>query len=262
MRQPAPHDLSWLTRRPVAHRGLHDRARGIIENTLPAVRAAVAGDFAIEVDLQLTRDGEAVVFHDFTLERLTEEGGPLSARTAAELAKIPFRESDAARIFTLQTLLAEVAGRVPLVIELKSDFTGDTRLAVRATGILRDYAGPAALMSFDPAMVRAVAATDPARPRGIVAERWYEHEEWHGLSRWQKCVLGNLLHLPLTRPHFIAYGVRDLPALAPRLARRLLGLPLLTWTVRTPEQRQTAVTYADQMIFEGFISDCAKQAGA
>ena len=240
--------LSWLTARPIAHRGLHGGA--IVENTLAAADAAAAANYGIECDIQLTADDEPVVFHDDTLDRLTVAAGPLAARTLAELKGISFRDGGG-RIPTLAEFLAGIAGRTPILIELKSRWDGNTRIAERAAAVLVDYRGPFALMSFDPWLVRTLRLIAPALPRGIVAERYYDDPGW-SLTPAQKFGLGNLLHIGQTRPHFVAYWVRDLPALAPLFARNVLGMPLLTWTVRTPAERTRAVRWADQMIFEGF----------
>ncbi|MFG1481156.1 glycerophosphodiester phosphodiesterase family protein [Xanthobacter sp. V4C-4] len=242
--------LSWLTARPVAHRGLHDERAGIIENTTSAVQAAVAAGFAVEVDLQLAADGVPVVFHDSTLERLTTAHGPVAARTAAELQAVAFRAT-ADRMMRLDDLLALVDGRVPLVIELKSGREANTTLAARAAERIAAYDGPAALMSFDPRLLPTVRAVAPLVPRGIVAELAFNPAEWPDLSTLQRLVLGHLLHWPASRFQFVAYRVADLGALAPRIARRL-GVPVLTWTVRTIDDRARAARAADQMIFEGF----------
>ncbi len=241
--------LDWLVERPVAHRGLH--GNGLIENTLGAARAATEAGYAIEVDIQLTADNEVVVFHDDTLDRLTDSTGLLAARTLAELKQVTIRGSNE-RVPTLQELLDAVAGRTPLVIELKSSWNGSDRLAARTAEILKDYEGPVAGMSFDPSVVQALKNHAPGLPRGIVAERYYDHSEWSPLGAARKFRFGNLLHLPRTKPHFVAYYVRDLPALAPLLARYLLGMKLLTWTVRTEAERNKAHRWANQMIFEGF----------
>ena len=126
----------WLTARPVAHRGLHDRTRGIVENMPSAVTAAIAGNFAIEVDIQLSADGEAMVHHDDALGRLTDGSGALATMTAAAIRAVPFRAS-AERIPTLGEICDLVAGRVPLVLELKSRFDGDVRIAQRAAAAVR-----------------------------------------------------------------------------------------------------------------------------
>lgn len=243
--------LDWLSARPIAHRGLHDAAQGVIENTASAFRAAIEGGYAIETDLQISADGEAMVHHDDALGRLTEGHAPLASLTAAQIKAAPFKATSD-RVMTLGELCDLVAGRTPLVIELKSRFDGDRRVAERAAGVLAGYDGPAALMSFDPLLIETVRMVAPARPRGIVAEHRYDHHEWDRLTAGQKRRLAWLLHAPWTRPQFIAFGVRDLPAIAPLAARFLFGLPLLTWTVRTPQDRGTATRWTDQMIFEGF----------
>jgi glycerophosphoryl diester phosphodiesterase len=243
---------SWLTARPVAHRGLHDASRGIIENMPGAAQAAISGNFAIECDIQLTSDGEAVVFHDDELDRLTEGRGALLAKTAAELQAVRFKGTDE-RMMTLGDLCSLVAGRVPLVIEVKSHFDGDRRLVARMAEVLSSYSGPAVGMSFDPDQVMALREHLASRPRGIVAERDYTAEDWPEASPAQRQEMTHLRHFFRTRPDFVAYWVDELPSAAPWLARNLLGCPLLTWTVRTGEQRVRATRHADQMIFEGFV---------
>jgi len=242
--------LDWLTARPIAHRGLHDAARGIIENTASAFAGAIDAGYGIETDVQLSRDGEAMVHHDDVLGRLTEGSGPLAALTATELARVPYRAT-ADRMMTLGELCERIAGRVTLVVEIKSHFEGDERLAARTAEVLKSYAGPVAAMSFDPRLVGCLRRMAPALARGVVSERSFTHAEWARLSAWQRIGMAHLLHAPSTRPDFVAYRVDDLPAPATRLMR-WLGAPVLTWTVRTPQQRERAIQWADQMIFEGF----------
>jgi glycerophosphoryl diester phosphodiesterase len=240
----------WLIARPVAHRGLHDAANGRIENTASAALAAIDGNYAIECDVQISADGEAMVFHDDDLDRLTEGRGPVASRSAAELKRVPFKNT-ADTMMTLGEYCSLIDGRVTLIVEIKSRFDGDRRLAERVTAVLQEYRGPVAVMSFDPFPVAIVRHMAPGICRGIVAERHYTHEEWSFLSTAQKRSLTWMLHAPSSRPQFIAYHVNDLPTAVPAVARSL-GLPVLTWTVRTDAQRQTAKRNADQMIFEGF----------
>jgi glycerophosphoryl diester phosphodiesterase len=242
----------WLTARPVAHRGLHDASRGIIENMPAAAQAAISGNFAIECDIQLTADGEAMVHHDDELGRLTEGSGTLLTKTAAELKAVRFKATNE-RMMTLAELCDLVAGRVPLVIEVKSHFDGDRRLVKRMAEVLSAYEGPAVGMSFDPDQVIALRELLPSRPRGIVAEHDYTAEDWPEASGEQRRGMTHLRHFFVTQPDFVAYWVDELPAAAPWLARNLFRCPLLTWTVRTPEQRARAARHADQMIFEGFV---------
>ena len=243
--------LDWLTSRPIAHRGLHNSANGVIENTATAFIAAMAGVFGIETDLQISADGEAMVHHDDALGRLTQGNQPLARMNVAAIRAVRFKATDD-RILALSELCELVAGRVPLLLELKSRFDGDMRLAARTASVLADYAGPVAVMSFDPAPIAALRRIAPTLTRGIVAERHYTHHEWDRLSAAAKFRLSFLLHAPWTRPQFLAYSVRDLPAAVPLIARKLFGLPLLTWTVRTPADVARAGRHADQIIFEGF----------
>jgi glycerophosphoryl diester phosphodiesterase len=242
----------WLTARPVAHRGLHDLSRGIVENMPAAAEAAIAGNFPIECDIQLTADGEAMVHHDDVLGRLTEGSGALLTRTAAELKAVQFKNT-AERMMTLSDLCDLVTDRVPLVIEVKSHFNGDRKLVKRMADVLSTYRGAAVGMSFDPDQVVALRELIPSRPRGIVAEHDYTHEDWPEASATQRREMTHLRHFFRTRPDFVAYRVNELPSVAPWLAHKMFGCPLLAWTVRTAEQRARAARYADQMIFEGFV---------
>jgi len=243
--------LDWLIARPIAHRGLHDAAAGVIENTSSAFRAAIAAGYGIETDLQISADGEAFVYHDDALGRLTEGSGRLADMTAAEIEAVRFRATRD-RMMTLGDLCDFVAGRATLLLELKSHFDGDRRLVQRCAHVLAGYAGPVAMMSFDPAVVELARWIAPQLTRGIVAERHYAHPEWQRLPPADRRNMAWLLHGTRTRPQFIAYAVNDLPAAAPMIARTVFRLPLLTWTVRSEAERQRAARWTDQMIFEGF----------
>jgi len=241
--------LAWLTARPIDHRGLHDASAGVIENTASAFSAAIAGGYGIETDLQISADGEAMVHHDDALGRLTEGSGRLAGMAAAEIKRVRFKSS-ADRILTLGELCDLVGGRAILVLELKSHFDSDRRLVQRSADVLANYRGPVAVMSFDPAMIEVVRWIAPHLTRGIIAERYYAHHEWDRFPHAEKRNMAFLLHANRTRPHFVAYAVRDLPAVAPLIARTLFRLPLLTWTVRSEDDRRRA-RWADQIIFEG-----------
>jgi glycerophosphoryl diester phosphodiesterase len=237
-------DLDWLIARPVAHRGLHDQ-KTVIENTPSAFGAAIAGHYGIECDLQISADGEAMVYHDDALGRLTEGHGRLDATTAAELKRVAFKATGD-RMITLGELCDLVAGQATLVIELKSRFDGDRRLVSRAASVLSGYRGPAAVMSFDPAQIVDLRAAAPQLPRGMVAET----HGWGEVAAAPKREY--FAQMVSARPQFIAYALRDLPALWPAVARSVLRLPLLAWPVRSADDERKAARYADQMIFEGF----------
>jgi glycerophosphoryl diester phosphodiesterase len=223
----------------------------VIENTAGAVSAAIAADYGIEVDVQLSADGEAMVHHDDVLGRLTDGEGRLDSLTAAELKRVPFRDS-AERMMTLPELCDLVDGRIAMLIELKSRFDGDSRLPLRVAEVLAGYRGPVGPMSFDPWQIALLRHKAPALVRGIVAAKYRPHPYWDQMPNWMQHGMGYLLTGLIARSQFVAYAVTDLPAFAPLLARRVVGLPLLAWVVRTDAERRSAARWADQMIFEGF----------
>lgn len=232
-------DLSWLTARPIAHRGFHDVAAGRPENTLAAFEAAAAAGYAIECDLHLSADDIPMVFHDHGLERLTDETGPLAGRTAEELGRLKVLGSEQT-IPTLAEMLAVVAGRVPLLIEMKPAPRHEPALAHAAVEQLRGYPGRAALMSFDRKLLAAARAVDEAIPLGLTAEG----NSVSGARHWRALFIFEL--------DFISYSINDLPTPMPILARRFLQIPLICWTVRTKSQLEKAKRLTDQITFEGF----------
>ena len=229
-------DLAWLTSRPIAHRGLHDGTRP--ENTIAAFAAGAAAGYALECDVHLSADNVPMVFHDDDLERLTGRAGPLAALSASDLGRLPV-EGSSETIPAFDKLLDLVAGRVPLLVEIKPGIR-QSDLVEALVSRLRAYAGPVALMSFDASIVAAAKRADPDRACGLTAEG--------------RLVEG-LRHFATARrlgADFMSYAVDDLPTAGPILARRLLGIPLLCWTVRYPAQMETARRWTDQITFEGF----------
>ena len=239
---PASAKVSWLGQSTYAHRGLHGDA--VPENSPSAFAAAMSAGLGIECDIQRAADGQAMVFHDAELDRLTGETGPLKRRSAEQLARITLTGSDDT-IPTLRAVLDAVAGQVPILIELKNDSERATRasaacLAVRR--VLEGYRGRHAVMSFDPRLVRWFADHSPLTVRGLVVTE--END---------KALPGRVRrHLSLwhAKPDFLAYDIRDLPSKF-AAAQRARGLPVLAWTVRTPEQRARASAHADAAIGEG-----------
>ena len=244
----------WLVARPIAHRGLHDRASDRLENSLSAARAAIEAGFAIECDVQRSQDGEAVVFHDVTLDRLTDTQGRVAERSMAALNALTLGPSGD-RIIGLPALLATIDGRVPLICEIKSGFDGDLRLADRVAALACGYGAALAVKSFDPQVIVHLRTrkdvAERALPLGIVAEARYDDPEWAHLDRTRKQGLAALTHITETQPDFLSYHVADLPHAATTLFRAWRR-PVLAWTVRTEEQRHQAALWADQIVFEGF----------
>ena len=219
---PDPARVAWLRAHIYAHRGKHGGA--LVENSPGACAAAIAAGLGIECDVQQSADGRAIVFHDARLDRLTEESGALAERLASDLARIALRGSTD-RIPTLRGLLALVAGRVPLLIEIKSR-SGRSALPL-CRAVLHDldgYQGQHAVMSFDPSVPNWFSRHAPETLRGLVITEANTRTLAGGLRR--------RLSLWRARPDFLAYDVRDLPSRFAEAQRRR-GLPLLTWTVST-----------------------------
>jgi glycerophosphoryl diester phosphodiesterase len=244
---PAQKRVSFLSLRPYAHRGLHGglaHERGPIENSMSAFRAALDGGFGIELDVQMSRDGVAMVFHDAQLDRLTRETGPVALRMQAELSAIALRGTTDT-IPTLSDVLALVESKAVILIEIKAEHgvVGPLCLAVRRA--LEGYIGPVAVMSFNPQVGHWFLTHAPRIVRGLVVT---EQDADTRVERLKKAVIRRL-SLWRAKPDFLAYDVRDFPS---RFAggQRKRGLPVLTWTVREAHQEQVAATYADQIIFE------------
>lgn len=242
-------ELYWL-KRPIAHRGLHDTARGIVENSASAVKAAMRKGIAVEVDLQRAAGDMPVVFHDVMLDRLTNESGPVAARDVEALRAIPLKDGGGDRILSLPELLELVGDTVPLVLEVKNHGQGDGAFEANIAKLLAGYRGPVAVMSFDPHAVAAFRRHAPALPRGLVSCRFNDEFSKTHLSTLQRFAMRHLLTSTFARPHFVAYDVNALPAVAPLLAKFAAGLPLLAWTVRTEADLARALRYADAPIFE------------
>jgi glycerophosphoryl diester phosphodiesterase len=253
----------WLTERPIAHRGLHDASNGVIENTLQAAEAAIAGGFAIECDIQMSADGEVFVFHDDTLDRLTDATGALIKMSAATIRgariALPLAASAPAPPFipTFAEFLALVAGRTPIICELKSRFDGDWRIADRAAALASSYEGPLALKSFDPDLVAYLRLRRPLGPSGspcpigAVAQASYDDPAWDVLTPEQKREWTEFEHFDRLRPDFLSWNVDDLPHEVPFLMKELNSAPVMAWTVRAAAQREAARKWADQIVFEG-----------
>ncbi|HWT13035.1 MAG TPA: glycerophosphodiester phosphodiesterase family protein [Allosphingosinicella sp.] len=229
--------LAALIARPFAHRGLHGNGR--IENSRAAFEAAIAAGRGIELDVQASRDGKAMVFHDSTLDRLTEALGKVSERSAAELGKIRLKGA-AETIPSLEEVLALIGGRTGLLIEAKAPERRCDGLSRAIAGALDDYKGAVAVMSFNPEVGRWFARRAPDTLRGLVVTE--AGQRWRGL-------LARPLALWRSRPDFLAYDLRDLPS-SFAAAQRASGLPVLTWTCRSLADWARAGEHADQIIYE------------
>ena len=245
---------AFLTR-PIAHRGLHNKAEGVIENSPSAFAAAIAAGYPIELDLQLSRDGVAMVFHDDTLDRLTAETGAVRDRDAATLETLTLK-GGSDRIPTLARVLEQVDGAVPLLIELKDQHgaMGDTDGALERAALdaLKGYDGAFALMSFNPSMVAKVAELSPDTPRGFIGCAWRKIDEPH-VPVDRRAELATLPGFEKIGADFLSHDHTNLDA--PRVEQlKAQGVPILCWTIRTPEQEREARKIADNITFEGYAA--------
>ena len=237
-----PHDLSWLTARPVAHRGLHDLNKACWENTPTAFRRAVARNFAIECDVNLTADGVAVVFHDQFLKRLTGHNGKVSDTRADDLCQMAIGGTED-RPLRLGELLDLVDGKVPVVIELKGNVGHDDGFVAVVADNLKGYGGKAAIMSFDHHLIRQFSAQAPGIPAGLTAE---------GSDRAALEAHFSMLANGLS---FVSYDVGALPNPFVSFIRDRLALPFITWTVRDRQAAELTWHEGGQITFEGFDPD-------
>lgn len=243
--------------RPYAHRGLHHPGKGLIENTAPAFDAAIAIGAGIECDLRPTSGGWPIVFHDATLDRLIDGQGPVAGLKPEDLARLRFKSTGGpvqdTQILSFPGLLELVGGRVPLLVEVKSEWAPpDMDFLGLIAGFAKAYRGPLALMSFDPAVMAAFVSLAPKIPRGIVSGIYPATGAWDEmLSLERKDRLTHLLESGPAKPDFYAYNVKHLPTPVTRYVRGVEDIPVFAWTVRSFDDWAAAKDHADAAIFEG-----------
>jgi glycerophosphoryl diester phosphodiesterase len=242
--------------KPIAHRGLHDERLGRIENTAAAFEAAIDKGYGIECDLRSARDGLPVVFHDETTERLIGGGRRMADLTASQIQELRTRTGGHG-ILTFSEFLELVAGRVPLLVEIKSEWLPpDVPFLSEIARRVLDYPGDIALMSFDPDVMTVMRELATEIPRGIISGSYKdENETWwrDQISTERAEGLANLLESGPVAPSFYAYHVKALPTPVTRYAREVDHLPIFAWTVRSEEDLAHARYHADAAIFEGLV---------
>lgn len=238
---------SRLIARPIAHRGLWSEPAP--ENSLAAFEAAASAGYGVEFDVQLSADGEAVVFHDDRLDRLTTSSGRVGQTASVDLARTRLMAS-AETVPTLAETLARIGGRVLVLIELKVLGGDEGPLEQRVAEILDRYRGPAAVISFNPVSIGWFAEYRPNLLRGLNSTGYHDATAWP-LRPEQRRALADLEHAALARPHFLSLGLDMLPSERAAAMRRD-GTPVIAWTVRTPEQWERTSGACDNYMFEGF----------
>ena len=231
---------------PVAHRGLWS-PDGAPENSLAAFQAACAAGYGIELDVRLSADGEAMVFHDDDLARMTGAPGRLSDRTTTELAELRLAGTDEA-IPTLAETLALVGRRAMVQVELKTPFGHVGPLEQRTHEVLIDHAGPVCVIGFNPYSHAWFAERFPGVLRGLDSYSWSKAPH---MNEAQRRSFANLEQVAIAKPHFLALGLDMLPS--ERAAQyRAGGMPVIAWTVRQPQEWAAVKDSCDNLIFEGF----------
>ncbi len=241
-RAPAPpaKRVGWMGEWTYAHRGLH--GSNVPENSPAAFAAAIAAGLGIECDVQRSLDGRAVVFHDWEFDRLTGETGPIADRSAEDIEKITL-SGNGDHIQSLERFLDQVAGQVPVLIEIKSRRDRRVRpLCLAVHRALEGYRGHHAVMSFDPLVSRWFARHSLNTVRGLVVT---EENARSLVGRWRRHSA-----MWIAKPDFLAYDIRDLPSTF-AAAQRRRGLPMLSWTVRSAIHRDRVACHADAAIAEG-----------
>lgn len=239
---------------PITHRTLHDVNAGRPENSYEGLDAAIAHGLAVEIDLQLSSDGVPMVFHDYELDRLTGESGLVADRTADELQKIPLK-GGAKTIPRFDEFMAHVAGRVPVLVELKDQDGGLgpklSNLEPAACEIMREYTGAVAVMSFNPDMIARCAMLAPNVPRGIVTDP-YTAGDWPEVPANRRAELAKIPHYKPIGASFISHNRADLSA--PRVAElKSEGAVIFCWTVKSEAQETDARKIVDSITFEGYM---------
>lgn len=241
--------------RPVAHRGYHDRGRGIIENSRAAFDAAIDRGFGIECDLQLSADGAVIVFHDDHMARLTGLDAAINDTASDVIRATPLLGSAQGQCpQTFAEFLEQVDGRVPLVVELKSQRARNMEIAEKAARMVAGYAGPLVFKSFDPDILRFLKAAGHMGPLGIITYHYRNPESEGKITDGQRFILRNLLHYPQTRFSFISCEQTSLNLPAVRFFRSI-GVKVMSWTIKSKDQAALALEQADQIVFEGFDPD-------
>ncbi len=242
-------------KQPITHRTLHDVTAGRPENSLAGAAAAIERGYGIEIDVQISKDGIPMVFHDYSLERLTAETGTIAQRTAAELGDIQLTHGNEG-IPTLKDFLEFVDGRVPLLVEIK-DQDGALgpnvgALAKTTCEVLKQYDGPVALMSFNPHTMAKCAKYAPHIPRGLVTGAFLA-KDWVFVSEERRNELAGITDYDRVGASFISHNVNFLQA--PVVSeRKKQGASVLCWTVRTALIEDTARAVADNVTFEGYLA--------
>ena len=232
----------WLLTKPIAHRGLHDE--NIPENSMAAFKAAIEGDYPIEIDVQLTKDKVPVVFHDDNLHRLTGLKKRVTRVKYADLDKLRINGTEY-KVPTFKEFLEFVAGRVPILVEVKKN-KGSKGIEKVVVEMLQKYVGEFAIQSFHPVAIRKVRKFDPTMYCGLLSSKLSEMK----MLRIKKAAVKNARLFFMAKPDFVSFEINSFPNERVKKFREEFKLPIIGWTIRTKEDMEHAKEYCDNIIFE------------
>lgn len=240
-------DMSAMMGYHYAHRGYFDNEGGVPENSLPAFSAAIDAGYAIELDVQLSSDGAAMVFHDASLARMCGAEGNIWDYTKDELKEMKLFGTEET-IPTLEEALALIGGRVPVLVEYKMDKV-DSAVCEAGHALLKDYDGAYAVQCFHPLALMWYKKNAPDIPRGQLAQQFYKQAKYR--TSPAHYVMTYLLSNVVTRPDFISYKYSDAGSVSLNLCR-LMGAKTAAWTLRDPAHYEQVKGDFDLYIFDSF----------
>ena len=240
---------------PIAHRGLHNAPKGCPENSVEAIINALNNGYGIEIDIQMSSDRKAIVFHDYELDRLTNYTGLIRDKTSEELKKISLKGSNN-KIPLLKEILDIVGGKKPLLIEIKDqDGALGSNVGIleqEVCGLLSTYRGPAAVMSFNPHSLKAYKSYGGQLPIGLVSDS-FKKKDWPMISDYRLALLRGLVFFDKISCDFVSHDFRNLEAKAISELRNR-GVPILSWTVKSLEDEVVARKKSVNITFEGYMA--------
>lgn len=241
-------DISLFNKKYFAHRGLHDNESDAPENSMAAFRKAVEAGYGIELDVHVTLDGIPVVFHDSKLERMCGVGGEIADCTYEQLQQFTLGTSKE-RIPKLEEVLLMVNGRVPLIVEIKSDKT-DVSCCSVIDRLLRGYDGEYCIESFNPMVLWWFRRHHNEVVRGQLSTNLRKDGEHQDVVSF---LMSHLVFNFMTKPDFIAYNHHFMQEPGRRICRKLYKNPAAAWTVRSEEELEHIRGEFDIFIFESFM---------
>ena len=238
-------NITWMNDINIAHRGLHNISKGIPENTILAFDQAINNHYAIELDVHILKDGTLIVFQDDTLKRCCNIDKKVKTMTYEEINKLTLFDTEH-KIPTLEDVLSYIDGRVPLIIEIKTDKSA-RNICPKLTKLLKKYKGKVAVKSFSPFIIYWFKKHYSDIPRGLLAANFDTEKSFKIVK---KIFLSSLLFMPLCKPDFLSIQLKMLKCKKIKRIKREQNLPVLGWTFKTKLDRINYEHYCDSYIFE------------